>query len=312
VFRVNNRGSTLKILCFLPILLLAAVVSTIALLAYSQEVSALDENNCLSCHSKSEAVKTNSEGNKISLRIAEADINGSAHKFVDCTSCHSTKPHDPTLDLSKLTSAEKCGSCHQYEYKEHLSSIHGQQLAQGNSDVATCVDCHSIKGEPHSVLHILDYNASTYTKNIAGTCAKCHNNEELMGKYGIVEKVYESYLRSYHGKALEMSSLEISQIANTATCTNCHGSHNIKAVNDPTSPVLGMINLAQTCGLCHANASVEFAQGFLGHKEPSSSHIPVAFYVEGFFEYLFYVVMGFAVLVVIIAVSAYARKRWRN
>jgi len=99
--------------------------------------------------------------------------------------------------------------------------------------VATCVDCHSTEGNPHSVVRVLEYNAPTYTKNISQTCARCHDNQELMASYGIVEKVYESYMRSFHGKAMQLDT-ELVQL-DKATCTNCHGVHDIKSVQDPTS-----------------------------------------------------------------------------
>jgi hypothetical protein len=311
VNRATNSERVRRLRLFLPAMVLAFSLSAIAFILTAQNASALDEHNCLSCHGKSDVVKTTGDGTQISLRVLASDINNSAHRFIDCTACHSTNPHDPNMNISKLGSAEKCGTCHQYEYKQHLSSIHGQQLAQGNADVATCVDCHSTKSDPHSVMRVLDSNASTYKKNIADTCAKCHNNQDLMNSYGIVDKVYESYMRSYHGKVIEMSSSELSQL-NTATCTNCHGAHNIRAINDPTSPVVGMDNLVQTCVQCHPNAGTEFVKGFLGHKEASATTIPVAHYVERSFGFLLYGVMGFAVLVVLIAVSSYSRKRWRS
>jgi hypothetical protein len=307
----KKNGRKFTLLFVLPAACLSLVIAAAILVANSQAVSALDEHNCLSCHSKSDVVKTTGDGTQLSLRISETDINNSAHRFIDCTTCHTTNPHDPNMNLSKLGSAEKCGTCHQYEYKQHLSSIHGQQLLQGNADVATCVDCHSTKSDPHSVQRVLEPAASTYKKNIADTCAKCHNNLDLMNSYGIVDKVYESYMRSYHGKVIEMSSSELTQL-NTATCTNCHGAHNIKAVNDPSSPVLGMDNLVSTCTQCHPNAGTEFVKGFLGHKEASATTIPVAHYVERSFVFLLYAVMGFGAVIVLIAIVAYTRKRWRS
>ena len=296
---------------FIPVLAAAIALSAMAIFLHSGSVQALDEHNCLSCHSTSDVVKTTSDGRQISLKVSATDINNSAHRYIDCTTCHTTNPHDPNMNLSKVGSAEKCGTCHQYEYQQHLSSIHGEQLAKGNPDVATCVDCHSNKSDPHSVQRVLESTASTYKKNIADTCAKCHNNTELMSSYGIVDKVYESYMRSYHGKVIEMSSSELSQL-NTATCTNCHGAHNIKAVTDPAAPVSGMDNLVQTCVQCHPNAGTQFVKGFLGHKEASATTIPVAHYVEKSFGILLYSVLGFGVLVILIAVYSYTRRRWRT
>ncbi len=228
----------------------------------SIKVYALDENNCLSCHGNPDLTKTGSEGEKISLYVSEEVVNIASHRYIDCTTCHTSEPHKVGTPLTKLSLAQKCGSCHQYEYKLHLESIHGEQLVLGNPDVATCVDCHSPESNPHSVIRVLEHDAPTYKKNIAQTCAKCHSNEELMASYGIVEKVYESYMRSFHGKAMQLGTYEISQL-DKATCTNCHGAHDIKSVSDPSSPVAGLDNLAKTCEQCHPGAGVEFASGFL-------------------------------------------------
>ena len=272
---------------------------------------ALDENSCLSCHGNPDLTKTSAGGKEISLYVSEELVNTAAHRFIDCTTCHTTEPHKVATPLTKLSLAEKCGSCHQYQHKLHLESIHGQQLVQGNPDVATCVDCHSPEGNPHSVIRVLEYNAPAYKKNISQTCAQCHGNEELMASYGIVEKVYESYMRSFHGKAMQLGTYEITQL-DKATCTNCHGVHDIKSASDPESPVAGLDNLAKTCEQCHSGAGVEFASGFLGHKEASSENIPVAHYTEILFTILLTTVVAFGAVVVVVAIVRFSVNRWRE
>ncbi len=199
---------------------------------------------------------------------------------------------------------------HLSQYNSHLQSIHGQQLTQGNPDVATCVDCHSPEGNPHSVIRVLEYSAPAYKKNISQTCAKCHSNEDLMASYGIVEKVYESYMRSFHGKAIQLGTYEITQL-DTATCTNCHGVHDIKAASDPTSPVAGLDNLAKTCEQCHHGAGVEFARGFLGHKEASPDNVPATHITDILFTVLLRSVVGFGALVVVAAIVRFSINKWR-
>lgn len=293
-------------------LILGAGIAVIALslLIYSKTTYALDENKCLSCHGNSGLVKTKTDGAKISLFVNDKSVNSGAHRYIDCTTCHTSEPHKVDTPLTKLSLAEKCGSCHQYEYKLHLKSVHGQQLVQGNPDVATCVDCHSPEGSPHSIIRVLEYNAPAYKKNISQTCAKCHDNEKLMANYGIVEKVYESYMRSFHGKAMQLGNYEISQL-DKATCTNCHGSHDIKRVDDATSPVAGLDNLTQTCEQCHPGAGVAFASGFLGHKEASPDNIPVAHYTEILFNILLTTVVAFGVIVVAAAIVRFTLNKWR-
>ncbi|MFC1942281.1 cytochrome c3 family protein [Chloroflexota bacterium] len=296
----------------LVVVMVIGFIIGIAMLAFSStEAYALDENNCLSCHGMESLDKNGDNGNKISLYVNEKGVNTAAHRYIDCTTCHSTKPHEVATPLNKLSLAEKCGSCHKYEYKLHLESIHGQQLTQGNPDVATCVDCHSPQGNPHSVIRVLEYNAPAYKKNIAETCAKCHGNEELMSSYGIVEKVYESYMRSFHGKAMQLGTYEITQL-DKATCSNCHGFHDVKSASDPDSPVAGLSNLAITCEECHAGAGEEFASGFLGHKEASSENNPSVHFTELLFTIILTSVLAFGALIVIAAIIRFSINKWRE
>ena len=295
------------------LLALFAVLMVIGLsLAVNSNMSyALDENNCLSCHGNPDLEKPDSNGKEISLYVSESAVNSAAHRYIDCTTCHTTKPHEVATPLTKQSLAEKCGSCHQYEYKLHLDSVHGQQLVQGNPDVATCVDCHSPENNPHSVIRVLEYAAPTYKKNIAETCSKCHGDEKLMANYGIVEKVYESYMRSFHGKAMQLSNYEIAQL-DEATCTNCHGVHDIKSVAEPVSSVAGMGNLLETCRQCHPAADASFVSGFPGHKEASPQNIPVAYYAEKFFTVLLITVLSFGAIIVVMAIVRFSINRWRE
>ncbi len=293
------------------ILFIVVGAAALSLTISSAKSYALDENSCLSCHGNEGLTKTNTDGDKISLYVDEKAADSSAHRYIDCTTCHTTDPHDVATPLTKLSLAEKCGSCHQYEYKQHTQSVHGQQLLQGNQDVATCVDCHSPDSNPHSVIRVLEYNAPAYQKNIAQTCAKCHNNPTLMGSYGIVENVYQSYMSSFHGKALQLSSDQIAQV-NVATCTSCHGTHDIKDVANPASSVAGMDNLLKTCQQCHADAGPQFISGFVGHSEASPRNIPVAYYAEIFFRILLITVLAFGALVVVMAIARFSINRWRE
>ena len=158
---------------------------------------------------------------------------------------------------------------------------------------------------------MLEYDGPAYEKNIAETCAKCHDNEELMNNYGIVEKVYESYMRSFHGKAMQLGSYEIGQLGK-ATCTNCHGTHDVKRVDDPDSLVGGVDHLAETCEGCHEGAGVEFASGFLGHEDVTSKNSAPVFYTERFFIIVTSSVIAFGVLVVVLGLTRWGLNRWKE
>ncbi|OGO38340.1 MAG: hypothetical protein A2147_10620 [Chloroflexi bacterium RBG_16_57_8] len=296
---------------WLVLLPLGVLIGGAILILGAGRSSALDENQCLACHGNSSLTKTDPSGRVISLYVSEELVNIAAHRFIDCTTCHTGDPHAVETPLTKLSLAERCGQCHEYQYKVHLESVHGQQLQQGNPDVATCVDCHSLTGSPHAVIRVLEYKAPAFKKNIGETCAKCHGDPELMGNYGIVERVYESYMRSFHGKAIQLGTYEVTQI-DKATCTNCHGVHDIKSAIDPSSPVAGLESLAQTCEKCHAGAGVEFARGFLGHREASPENIAAVYYAERFFTVLLITVLGIGAIIVVSSGIRYAINRWKE
>ncbi len=273
----------------------------------------VDENNCLSCHGDPLLAKQQPDGTSISLYVSAARLTGSIHRYQDCTTCHTTQPHDVPTELSKLSLAQKCGSCHQYQYSQYVGSVHGADVTSGNSDPASCTDCHSSDSSPHTIKRVLDQSASTYPKNIAQTCAKCHDDPQLMGKYGIVERVYDSYMRSFHGKVMSYSGDDeaIGKL-NTATCVNCHGSHSIASTSDPDSPVAGMENLAKTCEQCHPGAGVEFASGFLGHKEADPGSDPQVYWGERFFYWFTRSVLGAGFLMVAMPVGRLVIDRVRG
>jgi hypothetical protein len=277
----------------------------------------VDQSNCLSCHGDPNLTdlmtKQRPDGTSVALYVDANGLQYSVHRFSDCTTCHSSKPHDTNSPLTKLSLAEKCGSCHQFEYNQYIKSVHGAPQKSGNADPATCTDCHSNTSSPHNIVRVLDPSATTYPKNIAQTCAKCHNDPKLMSKYGIVEKVYESYMNSFHGKNISLSGDAAAlQQLNTATCVNCHGAHNISNVSDPNAPVAGMENLAKTCEQCHPGAGVEFAKGFLGHKEADPGHIPQVFWGERFFFVLTRVVLAGGVILVVAPLGRWGVDRVRG
>ncbi len=82
----------------------------------SIEAYALDENDCLSCHGNPDMTKTGENGDETSLYVSEEAVNTAAHRFIDCTTCHTSEPHKVATPLTELSLAQKCGSCHQYEY----------------------------------------------------------------------------------------------------------------------------------------------------------------------------------------------------
>ncbi|OFV81938.1 MAG: hypothetical protein A2W26_09010 [Acidobacteria bacterium RBG_16_64_8] len=70
-----------------------------------------------------------------------------------------------------------------------------------------------------------------------------------------------------------------------------------------------MENLAKTCEQCHQGAGVDFASGFLGHKEANLDHVPQVFWGERFFYVFTRVVLGGGVLMVAMPIGRWAVDR---
>jgi len=169
-----------------------------------------------------------------------------------CSDCHGA--HKILLASktgSKINSKnipKTCGKCHNKEYKEFISSIHGEALLKGVDDAPNCTDCH---GE-HSVQAVSSKKSPVNSRNVAQqTCARCHANETLNSKFGMPNDRVLTYENSYHGLAIKGGS----KIA--ANCTSCHGVHNIYPSWDPRSTV-NKNNLNRTCGQCHPGAKERF------------------------------------------------------
>jgi formate dehydrogenase gamma subunit len=55
----------------------------------------------------------------------------------------------------------------------------------------------------------------------------------------------------------------------TASCSSCHGTHDILPSSDPASTI-NPANLAKTCGQCHPGANANFAKGKI-HLDPAAA-----------------------------------------
>jgi predicted CXXCH cytochrome family protein len=105
----------------------------------------------------------------------------------------------------------------------------------------TCTACHASAG-----------SAGTYATPartaIAPLCATCHGDAAYMRRFDPQVRVdqFLQYQTSVHGNRMASGEERV------ATCTDCHGSHGIKRVNDARSSV-APLNVTTTCGRCHGD-----------------------------------------------------------
>lgn len=185
---------------------------------------------------------------------------------IGCTTCHGGEPG--TVDMTEahgllldpLTdprdSVEACGQCHADPARMKASGLrtdalslyrtshHGVGLAQGGTDVATCVSCHGA----HEVLSASDPRASTHRANQAETCGLCHADPERMAPHELSPDVVAEYAASVHGRAIAGEGR-----LSAPACADCHGAH---GAAPPTVEQVG-----QVCGECHTQARRWFEQG---------------------------------------------------
>ncbi len=145
-----------------------------------------------------------------------------------CSNCHETKVLMRPFHSLQPATNDECSACHDTEnYKPMLSkSVHKELI---------CNDCHA------TIASKLDEHPDNLKKMEIANCFVCHKEQA------------DEHRESIHGISLEQG------ITEAATCWNCHGSHDILAVDNPESKVSND-NLGETCGSCHDDP--KFAQKF--------------------------------------------------
>ncbi|OSM06980.1 multiheme c-type cytochrome [Magnetofaba australis] len=216
---------------------------------------------CVDCHMKNwEEAKKNGSANKERLAVVVTQIESYMHSVhaqpkrgdqsktnaacKDCHNAHNVGALGSEVKAERrVQMADICGACHEKQKEQYKTSIHGVELLEkGNNKSAVCADCHTT----HNIASPDDDQVKlTITKS----CGNCH------------EKSYETYMHSYHGQVNRLG------YAHTAKCYDCHGSHDLKAVKDPTSKV-HINNRLKTCNECHKDAPEGFL-GFHAHGDPN-------------------------------------------
>ena len=172
-----------------------------------------------------------------------------------CDNCHDTHTFNvPAKNTSehnqwRLGISAACGTCHTDQLEAYQTSVHGQENAKNMlAQAAVCSDCHtahavtSTSGDPFKLL-------------VSTNCGSCHKSQ------------LESYKETFHGSITTLG------YSYTAKCYDCHGSHEIKRVDDPTSTV-HPDNRLKTCATCHnpKKGLAEAPKGFASFQPHGNPH----------------------------------------
>jgi formate dehydrogenase gamma subunit len=208
--------------------------------------------NCQSCHEIAAYDKS------VHGRGKDAGAQRKGDVAATCKDCHGThnilSPSDPKSPTNKIHLSSVCGKCHEDVVSHFSRSAHGVALEQGIKGAPSCVDCH---GE-HNVENIDNKQSPVYKGHEAKVCLKCHlDNPEVRQRVGPSAGFIAGYETSVHGVALAAGNEK------AATCSNCHGAHDMKKVSDTTSRV-NRWSIPKTCGQCHAEIARTYNESIHG------------------------------------------------
>lgn len=234
------------------------------------------KSTCVQCHK--DLVETHPDDGKAALAVDCAGCHkqqttsfgesvhgialGAGNKHAaTCKDCHGT--HD-VFSLNSENSpihftrvVQTCGKCHEKAAADVSASVHGQGIAKGERDAATCVACHS----EHRILGLKDASASSRTSE---ACSKCHASERINSRFSMPGDRVKTFFESYHGLAGKGGSTL------AANCASCHGYHRILPSADADSTIHPS-NLLATCGKCHPGASSQFVSGKIHTDEQTGA-----------------------------------------
>ena len=205
-----------------------ALFSTACFLAvgFHSASAAVDNSDCMACHSDEKLTKKDASGKTVSLFVPEAKFSASVHGKQKCTGCHADITEVPHPDRFKAKPAA-CSSCHESQSATYGASVHGLARAAGKSAAAGCKDCHG----SHEMLAVASAKSSVNRLRLAATCGVCH------------AEASREVQRSVHGTALAKGVRE------APTCTDCHSEHKI----EPLKTASAMKISGEVCSACHSS-----------------------------------------------------------
>lgn len=228
-----------------------------------QKVEKFTNADCLACHNDASLTRQEN-GQQVSLQVKQEPFQNSIHgSMFLCTDCHkdvTSLPHE------SLPAKPSCAACHSDEQKAYDNGLHAKARAAGDQQAARCVDCH---GDIHEILPASDPASKVSHKNIAATCGSCHGRQSVMQQAGETTQPFTSYEDSVHAKLVAAGNQK------AAVCSDCHGTHDMRRVSDPESPVYKS-SVPATCAKCHQAQSAEFMKSIHGQAIAKGNlHAPV-------------------------------------
>jgi hypothetical protein len=121
-------------------------------------------DSCSNCHaSEAKMYEGSFHGNLV--------MNEGATNAPTCGGCHGSHGIlDTGTRAFRVSILDMCGQCHGGHAASYLDVYHGKAFKLGDDSAAVCTDCHGA----HRILPASNPDSLVSSRNIVGTCAKCH------------------------------------------------------------------------------------------------------------------------------------------
>lgn len=212
-----------------------------------------DVATCMQCHEDKELTGAGPDGKTRSMFVDQKKFENSVHGGFDCVDCHADLAGVSDFPHAEQLKPVDCSSCHEEAVKDYSQSFHAKVHLLGHKEAPTCASCHT----NHEILPAEDPASPTYKANQVTLCGRCHSGTALREMEVRMPQVMESYKQSAHAKAILAGNLK------AATCTDCHGTHDLRGPADPDSRI-NRWRLPTTCGKCHMRVTAEYTQSIHG------------------------------------------------
>lgn len=260
----------------------------------AQEYVKQYEATCTQCHPNQTKATMDNAHSKLA-----AEGNPNTPVCADCHSAHATAPiaKDANGDPAQSENANIaliCANCHSTIVEQYKNSVHGKAVFQeANPDVPACDECHGIH-------NLSQARTNEFRLNSPNMCAECHSRGDIMDKYGISTEVMNTYVADFHGTTVTLFEKQSpDQETNKAVCYDCHGVHDIAAIDDPQKGLQVKQNIMIACQRCHPDANENFPDSWLSHYIPSKDKYPLVYYVQLFYNILIPAALGGMGLIVV-------------
>jgi len=176
--------------------------------SFSQN-SIYTDQDCLSCHGKSDIFQITKDGKVRSLFVDPEEWAQDIHHKgnMTCVDCHTYS--NPYVHFREGVVDVDCARCHPQDAEEYQKNIHLTfAVPSANKELPLCFHCHT---KHHVLLHD-DPLSSIHEKNIGETCGLCHPEVMIKG----ILKGSSLWKISGHRKG------DLAEKFDMEVCINCH------------------------------------------------------------------------------------------